>query len=114
MKVAQKSFVSNAAKAGIQTTKLASVLGHTVRLSASADWLHYLDNNRRQTDVLIGGSEDASIRADGSKVGSDSLGVGAAAEVSLTRRTTLRLNLSHEIQNKETVTNGNLSLSVEF
>ncbi len=114
MKVAGKSFVANAAKTGVQTTKLSSVLGHAVRLSASADWLHYLENNRRQTDVLIGGSEDASIRADGSRVGSDSLGVGAAAEVSLTRRTTLRFNLLREIQNKEATTNGNLSLSVEF
>jgi hypothetical protein len=114
MKVAGKSFVANAAKTGVQTTKLSSVLGHAVRLSASADWLHYLDNNRRQTDVLIGGAEDASTRVDGSRVGSDSLGVGAAAEVSLTRRTTLRFNLLREIQNKEAMTNGNVSLSVEF
>lgn len=83
-------------------------------MSASSDWLHYLENKRQKTQVLLGGLEDAATTTEGSKTGYDSLEVGIAAEISLTRRTTLRLSVQHEMQNNQTTTNGNVTLSVDF
>jgi hypothetical protein len=63
---------------------------------------------------MLGGMSDAPITMQSSKVGADSVQFGAAAEMALTRRTTLRLNAQREIQTYQSTTNGNVTLSVEF
>ena len=114
MKVLEKRHTANASKAGLQAAKLLSVHGHALRLSASADWLHYLDNRRRQALVQLAGLDDATLRMEGAKTGTDSIEIGGGAEISLTRRTTLRLNILHEAQTEQSVTNGNVSVNIEF
>ncbi len=114
MKVAANASMANTVKTGVQTTMPFTILGHTVRLSASADWLRYLKNKNRSTSVMLGGLDDAAVQVDGSTLGADSFEVGTTAEISITRRTTLRFNLLREMQSKETTTNGNVTFSVDF
>ncbi|MEI6872041.1 MAG: autotransporter outer membrane beta-barrel domain-containing protein [Verrucomicrobiota bacterium] len=114
MKVVGNSFTTHATKTGLQAAELLSIKGHAVRLSASSDWLHYLENKRQQTQVLLGGLDDAATTTEGSKAGYDALEIGIAAEIALTRRTTLRVSVQHEMQNNQTTTNGNVTLSVDF
>jgi hypothetical protein len=76
--------------------------------------MHYLDSRRHTTDAMLGGMSDAPITMQSSKVGADSIQFGAAAEMALTRRTTLRLNAQSELQSNQKTTNGNATLSVEF
>ena len=76
--------------------------------------MHYLDARRHQTDAVLGGFADSAVTMQSSKVGADSVQFGAAAEMALTRRTTLRLNAQREIQTYQSTTNGNVTLSVEF
>jgi uncharacterized protein with beta-barrel porin domain len=113
-KILANSYVRNAVKAGLQASELLNVRGHAVRLSASAHWLHYLDARRHQTDAVLGGFADSAVTMQSSKVGADSVQFGAAAEMALSRRTTLRLNAQREIQTYQSTTNGNVTLSVEF
>jgi autotransporter-associated beta strand protein len=113
-KILANSYVRNAVKAGLQASELLNVRGHAVRLSASAHWLHYLDARRHQTDAVLGGFADSAVTMQSSKVGADSIQFGAAAEIALTRRTTLRLNAQSEIQNNQKTTNGNATFSLEF
>jgi uncharacterized protein with beta-barrel porin domain len=114
MKVSGNSFTTHATKTGLQAAELLSVKGHAVRLSASSNWLHYLENKRNRTQVLLGGFDDAATAVEGSKAGYGALEVGIAAGISLTRGTTLRLNVQHEMQSGQTTTNGNVTLSVEL
>jgi uncharacterized protein with beta-barrel porin domain len=113
-KVVGNSYIRNALQTGLQAARLFAIKGHAVRLSASANWMHYLDSRRHTTDALLGGMSDASITMQSSKVGADSIQFGAAAEMALTRRTTLRLNAQSELQSNQKTTNGNATLSVEF
>jgi autotransporter-associated beta strand protein len=113
-KVAGSSYIRNALQSGLQAARLFAIKGHAVRLSASANWMHYLDSRRHTTDAMLGGMSDAPITMQSSKVGADSIQFGAAAEMALTRRTTLRLNAQSELQSNQKTTNGNATLSVEF
>jgi hypothetical protein len=113
-KVVRSSYIRNALQTGLQAARLFAIKGHAVRLSASANWMHYLDSRRHTTDAMLGGMSDAPITMQSSKVGADSIQFGAAAEMALTRRTTLRLNAQSELQSNQKTTNGNATLSVEF
>jgi autotransporter-associated beta strand protein len=113
-KVIGNAFIRNALQTGLQAARLFTVKGHPVRLSTSANWMQYLDSRRHATDAMFSGMADSSFTIQSSKVGADSMQFGVAAEMALTRRTTLRLNAQSEIQSNQKTTTGNATFSWEF
>jgi outer membrane autotransporter protein len=104
---------STAVRTGLQVAKLTKVAKKATRFTASLDWVRSIQAERNAVDIGLAGSP-ATARFRGSKAGQDALRLGLGAEVALTGRTRLRLNVDQQLKNGVESTYGSASFGLQF
>jgi fibronectin-binding autotransporter adhesin len=112
--MSKKSDTSTAVRSGVQIAKLLKLANKETRLTASLDWVHSFDSDRRDVDIALTGSTGGSTKFQSSKAGGDAARLGLGGEMALTPRTRLRLNLDEQVQSNQSSTNGSVSIGVQF
>ena len=82
--------------------------------SLQLDWIHSYDNRGRVLNMALAGDSNAAYGYKGSNSGADAVRVGGAFESAIGRRTTLRISVDYQSQNKASTTHGALSLGYTF
>jgi uncharacterized protein with beta-barrel porin domain len=98
---------------GIQAVKSIRVLNKNGRIGGRMEWIHNFDADRRDIDVALGGGS-ASARFQSSRPGADAVRAGIFGEVLLNERTSVRVNVDHQIQDKQSSTYTGISLGIQF
>ncbi|MCX8510625.1 MAG: autotransporter outer membrane beta-barrel domain-containing protein, partial [Chthoniobacteraceae bacterium] len=112
--VSKNNATSTAVRSGVQVAKLLKLANKETRLTASLDWVHSFDSDRRDVDIALTGSTGGSTKFQSSKAGADAARLGLGAEMALTPRTRLRVNLDEQVQSSQSSTNGSVSIGVQF
>jgi fibronectin-binding autotransporter adhesin len=112
--VSKQNATSTAVRTGVQIAKLLKLANKETRLTASLDWVHSFDSDRRDVDIALTGSTGGSTKFQSSKAGGDAARLGLGGEMALTPRTRLRLNLDEQVQSNQSSTNGSVSIGVQF
>jgi outer membrane autotransporter protein len=110
-----QNFHSESLKTGFQVARVLTFLWRPLRVMFSADWLRNLGGEGRNSlDIGADGLPNITEKFVSSKAGEDSLRVGGGCELSVSRRTTLRIGVLHDSQTGQRSTTGNISVGVEF
>jgi autotransporter-associated beta strand protein len=109
-----KTTDSTAIRTGVQAAKLTKLAGKATRLTASLDWVHSFESDRKDVEIALAGAGTATSRFQGSKTGQDAIRIGLGAEFTLTERTRFRLNLDEQIKSGVNSTYGSATFGVQF
>jgi outer membrane autotransporter protein len=112
--VSKQNATSSAVRTGVQIAKLLKLANKETRLTASLDWVHSFDSDRRDVDIALTGSTGGSTKFQSSKAGGDAARFGLGGEMAITPRTRLRVNLDEQVQSNQSSTNGSVSIGVQF
>jgi len=105
---------STAMRMGVQAAKLSSLGQKPVRLTANLDWIHSFDSERRSADVALTGAGTTTSQFQSSKAGADAIRIGVGAELSITDRVRLRVNVDEQRKSGTNSIYSSASIGVQF
>jgi uncharacterized protein with beta-barrel porin domain len=108
------STSSTAVRTGVQAAKITKLADKPTRLTASLDWIHSFDSDRTDVGIALSGAGSTVSRFQGSRTGQDAIRAGIGAEMALTERTRLRLNVDRQQRSGVSSTYGSASFSLFF
>jgi uncharacterized protein with beta-barrel porin domain len=101
-------------RVGYEASKKTQLAGKALDLLASAYWVRDANRNRRSVETRFNGSPAAGYSAAGTALGTHGLEVGVGAGVSLTSRTSARLNGVWQVREGSSQPSVNLGITVQF
>ena len=101
-------------QAGIEARRSFNMGSKSAAASLQMDWIHNYNSKGRDLTMALAGDSSTAFGYRGSDSGADALHLGAAFDLALTRRTTLRLSVDYQAQSEASVTRGALSLGYSF
>ena len=109
----QKS-VSISHQAGLEVSQNFKLLAMASAMSLRAHWIHRYDSDGKTLDMQLG--NDASTRASyhGSRIGADAVRFGTAWETQVGSRTSVRLSVDYQAQNRASLTYTALTIGFKF
>jgi uncharacterized protein with beta-barrel porin domain len=99
---------------GLEAGHAVKVVGKAAELSASLYWVHDADKGPRSVGTRFNGSNAQGYTAEGEAVGANALEVGLGASLTLTQRTSARLNGVWQVREGSSQPGVNLGLTVRF
>jgi len=112
--VGKNSTATTSLRTGVQAAKLTRLADKPTRLTASIDWVHSFNNSTSDADIALTGAGSTSARFRGSRGGNDTFRVGVGAEIALTERTRIRLNVDERLRNAVQSTFGSATVTYQF
>jgi autotransporter-associated beta strand protein len=110
----KKTAVAWQTRLGYEALKKAQLGGKPVDLLASAYWVRDANRSPRSVETRFNGSSAAGYSAAGSALGANGLEVGLGAGVTLTPRTSARLNGVWQVREGSSQPGVNLGVTVQF
>ena len=112
--VLSNKATSTAMRMGLQAAKLSSLAQKPVRFTANIDWVHSFDSDRRDANVALTGAESTTSQFLSSKVGADAIRFGVGAELSVTDRIRLRVNIDDQRKSGTNSIYSSASIGLQF
>ena len=112
--MSKQTATSTAVRTGVQAAKLMKIARRDTRLTASVDWIHSFDSDRRDVDIALTGSTGGATKFQSSRAGGDAVRLGVGGEIAFTQGIRLRINLDEQLQSSQSSTNGSVSFGVQF
>jgi autotransporter-associated beta strand protein len=110
----KKDAVAWQTRLGFEALKKAQLGGKSLDLLASAYWVRDANKNSRSVETRFNGSSAPEYSAEGSALGANALEVGVGAGVTLTPRTSARLNGVWQVREGSSQPGVNLGVTVQF
>ncbi|MEY5025049.1 MAG: hypothetical protein RLZZ244_577, partial [Verrucomicrobiota bacterium] len=99
---------------GLELNRRFKLAERPAAFALSLDWIHQYDAKGRALEMALSGDSSAVFTATGAQMGADAVRMGAAMDVALSERTTLRLSAEHQIQSQLSTTRGLVSFGISF